>query len=57
MAEEAKARSERARKLREEIERLQAGKPRRPRSPHEFVEEQMREASEEEKGKPPNEDG
>jgi hypothetical protein len=44
------ARAERARALRREIDRLTSGEPdaeRRPRSPHEFVEERMRELSEE----------
>lgn len=49
MNDEAKARDERARKLREEVERMAAGKPapRPPRSPHEFVEEQMKEKAKE----------
>jgi hypothetical protein len=44
------ARAERARALRREIERLKSGEPDpegHPRSPHEFVEERMRELSEE----------
>jgi hypothetical protein len=43
--EDEQARAERARKLREEIDELAKGGPRRrpPRSPSEFIEEQMRE--------------
>ena len=44
------ARAERASALRREIERLKSGEAdpgRRPRSPHEFIEERMRELSEE----------
>lgn len=46
---EAKDRDERAKGLREEAERLAAGKPPRrpPRSPHEFVEERMKEKAKE----------
>lgn len=41
MSDEEKARAEQAARLREEIEQLRGGRRRAPRSPHEFVEEQM----------------
>jgi hypothetical protein len=43
--DDEEARAERARKLRAEIDELGKGGParRRPRSPNEFIEEQMRE--------------
>jgi hypothetical protein len=46
MTDEAKARRERARRLREEIDALKEGRtPRPPSSPREFLDQQAREAN------------
>jgi hypothetical protein len=43
MADDEKERAERATELRRAIDEIAKGKPRRPRNPNEFVEQEMRE--------------